>query len=107
MIRLVIVGVLLYIVIQVTTHVTEALRVEIDRASFGIGIGVAAIVGFLYFLITDWWSTVTRPARPQTVKHSTDETPSQITWASFWAIVRGAIFFTVVGLIIYLFLSTH
>jgi hypothetical protein len=106
-IRLVILVALLYGVIQVVRRVTETLNIVVEPTSFGIGLIVAAIVGSVYFWLTNWWSTVTRPARAQSVKHSTDETPSQITWASFWAIVRGAFVFTIVGIIIYLFMVSR
>ena len=105
--RLVILVLLLYGVIQVARRVTDTLNVVVEPTSFGIGLMVAAIVAAIYFGLTNWWSTVTRPTRTQSVTHNTNETPSQITWASFWAIVRGTMIFAIAGIIIYLFMSSQ
>ena len=79
---------LLFGAVKFTEWVSERLKVQIDYNWFGVGLFVALIVALLYFLIVDWWGTVTRPSHPQTITLKTTETPNQITRASFWAIVK-------------------
>jgi hypothetical protein len=71
----------------------------LDPVSFAVGIAVAGLTGWAYFLINDWWSSVTRPYHPQTVKHETKETPAQIVFGAIWAFVRGIVF---VGILVWI-----
>ncbi len=102
MIRLIVLVALFAGAIELTRRAAEALNIVIEPTSFWIGLGVAVVAGAVDFWITNWWSTVTAPSRPQSVNHNTAQTPSQITWASFWAIIRGVMVFAIVGVIIYL-----
>ena len=79
---------------------SEQLGYALDGTSFWVGIFVAAVTGFFWFLVSDWWSTATRPYRPQTVTLTTRETPSHIGCASFWATVRLFVFAVVVIVVI-------
>lgn len=72
-------------------QISELLGFILDVTSFTIGIVVAAFTGFIWFLLSDWWSTATRPYRPQTVTLPTAETPNQIGCAALWA--RAQLFF--------------
>ncbi|CAG0935557.1 hypothetical protein TFLX_04399 [Thermoflexales bacterium] len=101
MIRLIILVGLLFICHRLVSRLADILKFQIEWTSFWAGLGVAMVVGFVYFLITDWWSTVTRPTRPQSVTQTTTETPRQITMASFWAIIRGIVIFIVVAIIVF------
>jgi len=70
---------------------SESLGIPLDPASFAVGIAAAALTGGTLFLINNWWDTITRPYRPQTVRLETRETPSQITWVAFRALLLGII----------------
>jgi hypothetical protein len=91
---------LLFVAVKVVERFAGWFHTEIDYTWFWIGIAAAAVVAFADFMINNWWSTVTRPTHPQTVSHSTNETPSQITRASFWAIIQGILVIVLVGFII-------
>jgi hypothetical protein len=67
--------------------ISEQLGYALDGTSFTVGIAVAAVTGFLWFLVSDWWSTATRPWRPQAVTLPTRETPSQIGCAALCAMM--------------------
>jgi len=84
--------VILGIITYLAWWACEQLRFTLDGASFAVGIGVAALTGSAWFMVDGWWSTATRPYRPQTVTLPTRETPSQIGCASFWATVRLFVF---------------
>jgi hypothetical protein len=94
--RLVPFVVILGIITYLAWWACKQLRFTLDRASFVVGIGVAALTGLAWFTVDGWWSTATRPYRPQTVTLTTKETPSQIGCASFWATVRLFVFAVVV-----------
>ncbi len=67
----------------------ERLRLALDYVSLGAGLLIAAITGWTWFMVNNWWSVVTRPYKKQTITLETKETPAQITNAAFWAKVRG------------------
>jgi len=95
--RLIPFGVILGIFTYLAWKACEQLGYVLDRMSFTVGIMVAALTGFIWFLLSDWWSIATRPYRPQAVTSRTAETPSQIGCAAFWAAVR--LLFVVVAVI--------
>jgi ABC-type Fe3+ transport system permease subunit len=86
--RLIPFAVILGIYTYLARWIYERLGYTLDRTSFTVGITVAAFTGLTWFLVSDWWSAITRPYRPQTVKSDTRETPIQIGWAALWAIVK-------------------
>lgn len=69
----------------------------LDLTSFFLGIILTMLAAFLVFRLQEWYTTATRPARPQSVSAQTKDTPSQITRAAL-----GAIFFmflTIAGMV--------
>ena len=92
MIRFIKFTAILFVFSQLAWQALESSETALDPGSFVVGIAVAGLTGWAYFLISDWWSSVTRPYHPQTVKHETKETPAQITFAALWALVKGIIF---------------
>ena len=70
------------------------LRLSVDQTSFFFGVVLTMISGALVFRLSDWYSTATRPNRPQTVTLETKDTPRRITLvalgATFWIIVTVA-----------------
>ena len=80
----------------VAWQVSESLGIALDLVSFSVGIFVAGLAGGTLFLISDWWSSVTRPYQPQVVKLQTKETPSQITTGALLALLKGILFILVV-----------
>ena len=84
------------IYIYLASWASEQLGYTVDWLWFGVGLLVGALTGGTWFLVDGWWSTATRPYRPQTVTLTTRETPSQIGCASFWATVRLFVFAIVV-----------
>ena len=98
--RLVVPLFLLFLAVKAVEFVAGRLQVQIDYTWFWVGLGVAVVVAFSYFWLVDWWGTVTRPSRPQTITLKTTETPSQITSASLLAIIELVVIIFVIGFII-------
>ena len=69
-------------------RISRWLGYAFDEVSFGAAIAVAALTGFTWFLVSDWWSAMTKPFHPQTVKMETKDTPFQIGCNALWAIVQ-------------------
>ena len=84
----VICGIYTYLAWRISTWLGYAF----DEVSFGAAIAVAALTGITWFWVSDWWSTMTKPFRPQTVKLDTKETPSQIGCNALSAIVQLSFF---------------
>ena len=82
-------------------QVSESSGIVLDPLSFIIGVVVAGLAGATLFLVGDWWSSVTRPYQPQTVKLETKQTPSQVTFAAFRALLKGIIVIILVIIAIY------
>lgn len=61
----------------------------------GLLIGVAgfALVAFIFFRVRVWWGGVTRPFRPQTVTHTTSESPARVVGSSCSSFLVGVIVF--------------
>jgi len=76
--------------------ICDQLEVELDLASLVVAGVVAALTGFTWFFVSDWWDTATRPGQPQRVYLETKETPSRIVSEALWALVR--LFLLVVGM---------
>lgn len=76
--RPVFLSIVLGIYVYLAWRVSELLGHTLDGASFTAAIAVTALTGFTWFLVNGWWSTVTRPCRPQKVTSGTRGTPSQI-----------------------------
>jgi hypothetical protein len=69
-------------------RIFERVGYALDVTSFMVGITLAAVIGFAWFQVGEWWSTMTRPYRPQTVKTDTKETPIQIIIGALLATVK-------------------
>jgi hypothetical protein len=84
-----------------TWQASESLGIVLDPVSFGVGIVAATLTGATLFLVGDWWSSVTRPYHRQSIRLETNQTPSQITFAAFKALVTGIIVIVVVLAVIF------
>ncbi|MBI5302467.1 MAG: hypothetical protein HY868_10040 [Chloroflexi bacterium] len=82
--------------------VINLLGYRVEMLSFIGGLVAAAIMGLLSFRVNEWWGTVTRPYKPQTVRLETRETPAQITGAATRARLLSGIIFAVLGLTVLL-----
>jgi hypothetical protein len=60
----------------------QSVSIPIEPISFVAGVVAAALTGFAEFQISQWWSAVTKPYKPQAVKTDTKATPSEITTAA-------------------------
>jgi len=73
-------------------RISAELSWPIELRSFLLGVLAAALVGFAEFQINAWWTAVTKPYQPLTVKIETKETPSQVTSAATTARIGSALF---------------
>lgn len=55
----------------------------------------------MWFTLDSWFSSATRPGRPQRVTIETDETPSQIMDEAFRAVVKIALLIVIVALAVF------
>jgi len=46
----------------------QAVSIPIEPIAFGAGVVAAGLTGFAEFQISQWWSTITKPYKPQAVK---------------------------------------
>jgi len=95
--RLIPFAVIFGIFIYLAWWASEQLGYTLDWTWFVVGLSVAALTGVTCVMVNGWWSTATRPYRPQKVTLETRETPSQIGCASFWATVQ-LLFFAAVAI---------
>ncbi|HLF26136.1 MAG TPA: hypothetical protein VJG32_07360 [Anaerolineae bacterium] len=104
MMRLIWLVVFLYIITDLVWRFAAFAGIPLDDTSFGIGIGVATLAGFIVFQLQDWWSSATRPYRPQSVKIETKETPAQITFEAIFSFVKVIV---VIALVIGFLVTFH
>ncbi|MBI5653605.1 MAG: hypothetical protein HZC40_24625 [Chloroflexi bacterium] len=76
------------------------LGLPFEFVSFGGGLMVAMIVGFLSFQFNNWWSSFARPYKPQTIKLETKETPAQIMIPSFIALTGCGLGFAILAFLV-------
>ncbi len=102
--RFIILALLIAGVVKLTERVAEVLKLQVDWFWFVTGLIAAAIVGGVYFWLTNWWGDVRRPTRFQSVTHTTTQTPNQIGCESLVALIGGILIIAVVGFLLYNFL---
>ncbi|MBM3127589.1 MAG: hypothetical protein FJ009_03030 [Chloroflexi bacterium] len=106
MVRGFIFGTIFSLFVALAYWVSNKLPYNVDVGSLGFGLAIAALSGAAWAMLNGWWSTVTKPYRPMTITLETKQTPSQISFASIWAIAKGIIFIAIVIAVIVLMLSS-
>ena len=92
MFRLLRLGSFFYISTWLVFNLAAGLSIRIELWSFVAGVCAAMFTGFAEFQINEWWSTIVKPYKPQSVKLETKETPSSITSAATKARFFGGLF---------------
>ena len=91
MVRAIVFGALLLGAIGLAFWTSTKISYSVDVGSFLFGLGVAALTGFAWMLINGWWSTVTKPFKPQVMVLETKEIPAQVNYGSIFALTKGMV----------------
>jgi hypothetical protein len=105
MVRASIFGAIFLVSLGFAYWVSTRISYVVDLLSFLFGLGVAALTGWAWMQIGNWWTTVHRPFEPMRVVLRTEQTPAQVNLAMVWAIVQGILALTGVVVAIILILS--
>lgn len=98
---------LIFLIVNVVFLVSvDRLGFIIQPGSYIDGLIVAAIIGYIWMWLGNWWGIVHRPFEPMRVVHETRQTPAQVNRAMLWAIVRGILIIAVLLVAAIVFIAT-
>jgi hypothetical protein len=92
--------------IALASWVTSRIRYTVDSVSFFVGLSVAMLTGLAWFMINGWWTAVRRPFQPMVIRLETEQTPAQVNFRMFVAIVQGILVAGGLFVVIVLMLSS-
>ena len=98
LVRLIVFALIVIVVHLGALRLAARMGIAIDPVSYGAGLAVGVVVGFVWFMINNWLTAATRPFHPQTVTLQTKETPFQVTAAAG----GGCVFFIIAVVVLLL-----